>query len=204
MKNYFKGKIDAVILCHGVIVEAGVQNCVIKDFDQAMLVNVRSNVHLMSLSFPFLKQSPNSSITMLTSVQGNNQPDPRSTVLSMTSAMQQQLVKCSALEGANFNLRVNAVAAGTTYTKARMFEGDSENHMYLNYNQEQNEYFMRQSATKVPLGKTINSAKDVASALLFLASEDASMVTGEIMVVDGGQSLTSNTYDDYLKAIQTK
>jgi hypothetical protein len=33
MKNYFKGKIDAVILCHGVIVEAGVQNCVIKDFD---------------------------------------------------------------------------------------------------------------------------------------------------------------------------
>ena len=53
----------------------------------------------------------------------------------------------------------------------------------------------------MPLGKTVNKAKDVANALLFLASDDSSMITGEIMVVDGGQSLTSNTHDDYLKAI---
>jgi hypothetical protein len=32
-----------------------------------------------------------------------------------------------------------------------------------------------------------------------LASEHASFVTGEVMTVDGGQSLTSNQYDDYLK-----
>jgi len=43
---------------------------------------------------------------------------------------------------------------------------------------------------------------DVAKAMLWLASEDASFVTGEIMTLDGGQSLTSNNYPDYLKTLE--
>jgi NAD(P)-dependent dehydrogenase (short-subunit alcohol dehydrogenase family) len=35
-----------------------------------------------------------------------------------------------------------------------------------------------------------------------LASEDASFVTGEILTVDGGQSLTTNNYGDYMKVLE--
>jgi len=70
MKKHFNGKLDAVILCHGVVTELGVQNCSVPDYDQLMLVNVRSNVHLISLAFPFLKQSKTSAITLLTSTSG--------------------------------------------------------------------------------------------------------------------------------------
>jgi len=55
---------------------------------------------------------------------------------------------------------------------------------------------------------------EVANSMLFLGSDDASMITGEILKVDGAQSLTNNRYDDYsgallrayrqLKAAQTK
>ena len=37
--------------------------------------------------------------------------------------------------------------------------------------------------------------------LLWLSSSDASFVTGEILTVDGGQSLTSNDYPDYLRLL---
>ena len=37
--------------------------------------------------------------------------------------------------------------------------------------------------------------------MLWLASSDASFVTGEIMIVDGGQQLTTNKYDDFLKQL---
>jgi regulator of RNase E activity RraA len=38
--------------------------------------------------------------------------------------------------------------------------------------------------------------------MLWLGSNDASFVTGEILVIDGGQSLTTNSYPDYLKFLQ--
>lgn len=47
-----------------------------------------------------------------------------------------------------------------------------------------------------------NMPGDVAHSMLFLGSEDSSMVNGEILVVDGGQSLTTNRHDDYSKQLQ--
>ena len=80
------GILDTLILCHGVIVEKGVTNCTIPAFDQSMLVNVRSMMHLVSLATPFLKVQEKSSITILTSSQGVK-PDPKSPVNSIAAAM---------------------------------------------------------------------------------------------------------------------
>lgn len=46
----------------------------------------------------------------------------------------------------------------------------------------------------VPLSNEINTPKEVANSLLWLASDDASFITGEILTIDGGQSLTTNKY----------
>jgi NAD(P)-dependent dehydrogenase (short-subunit alcohol dehydrogenase family) len=58
MKNHLKGRIDHIFLCHGVVkdqnISAGLST---QDFDKTMLVNVRSNVHLISLALPFFKQN---------------------------------------------------------------------------------------------------------------------------------------------------
>lgn len=77
------------------------------------------------------------------------------------------LVKTLAVENAAAGVRVNAVAPGTIRTVARA--GDDE------------------LAVKVPLGRR-GEPEEIASAVLFFASDRASYVTGEVLVVDGGVS----------------
>ena len=87
-----------------------------------MLVNVRSCMHIASLSVPFLKKTAadkgGASLTILTSTQGNK-PDHRSALMSTSAAMVQMLIKVLALETAYFNVRVNGVASGVINSKAR-------------------------------------------------------------------------------------
>ena len=61
---------------------------------------------------------------------------------------------------------------------------------------------MNEAAADVPLQGKINQPSDVARAILWLSSEDASFITGEILTIDGGQALTTNNYNDYLKELE--
>lgn len=59
---------------------------------------------------------------------------------------------------------------------------------------------MNESQQYVPL-QEINSTEDIANSILWLASSDASFVTGEILTVDGGQSLTTNKYSSQIEKV---
>lgn len=90
------------------------------------------------------------------------------------------LVKCAALETSFNGIRVNAVAPGVTNTLARTKKES------LALSESQNKAYLTEASQDVPLLNQINSPKDVAYSILWLASRDASFVTGEILTVDGG------------------
>ncbi|HEY3600053.1 MAG TPA: glucose 1-dehydrogenase [Paraburkholderia sp.] len=84
------------------------------------------------------------------------------------------MTKSAALEVAAAGIRVNAVAPGPTDTgMLDRFTGSAENKAAL--------------TRKVPLGR-VGKPEDVARAIVFLASEAASFVTGQIVTVDGGKT----------------
>jgi NAD(P)-dependent dehydrogenase (short-subunit alcohol dehydrogenase family) len=84
------------------------------------------------------------------------------------------LTKSAALEAAAFGVRVNAVAPGPTETgMLNRFTGTAERKAVL--------------AAGVPLGR-IGDPTEIARAIVFLASEGASFVTGQILTVDGGKT----------------
>ena len=86
------------------------------------------------------------------------------------------LTKTMALELAPYGIRVNCVAPGYIVTplSAGVVTEDS--------NRSPEEYVR----TKIPLGRTAQP-EEVASVFAFLASDDASFITGEAIVIDGGQ-----------------
>lgn len=88
------------------------------------------------------------------------------------------LIECSALELAPFGIRVNGVAPTITKTKFRKDLSDKENELYL------------ESMKEIHiLNQDVLKPNDVVNTILFLSSNDAKFVTGEIVIVDNGYSL---------------
>lgn len=83
------------------------------------------------------------------------------------------LTKTMAIELGPYNIRVNAVCPG--YIQTPMSEAIDDPEFVAAY-----------VRTKIPLGR-VGKPKDIAGVFAFLASEDAAFITGETLVVDGGQ-----------------
>lgn len=77
-----------------------------------MNINVRSIFQICSLSSPFLKESKGC-IVWVSSTAGSV-PEPGAVLFSVSKAMLNSFVQWSALEMANFGVRVNAIALGAT------------------------------------------------------------------------------------------
>jgi 3-oxoacyl-[acyl-carrier protein] reductase len=78
-----------------------------------------------------------------------------------------------ALEVAPHNILVNAIAPG--WTQTGMTKGFSET-------------FQKERISRIPLGR-IGQPEDIASLLLFLASDESDFITGQVIYVDGGMSI---------------
>jgi NAD(P)-dependent dehydrogenase (short-subunit alcohol dehydrogenase family) len=85
------------------------------------------------------------------------------------------LTRCHALEVGRYGVRVNAIAPGSTVTDA------TRQLFYKPEAQKLTESLM----SHIPLGRP-GTVEDIADAALFLASDDAKYITGQVLVVDGG------------------
>lgn len=83
------------------------------------------------------------------------------------------LTMSMALELAKYNIRVNAILPGFIDTR-------------LNHEDINNAEWLEEYLKTIPMGR-VGSPADIAAAAFFLASDDSSYVTGELMIVDGGQ-----------------
>lgn len=106
--------------------------------------------------------------------------------------MLNSLIQCAALELAPYGVRVNGVAPGMTDTKFRVTK---------EFNETENKKYLERMSSYFLLNKQVLQPNDVANAIIFLASEEAKFMTGEILVVDNGYTLNhdlsfADTLDD--------
>jgi len=92
------------------------------------------------------------------------------------------MTKAMALDHARDNIRVNAVCPGDTIVERWMEKGYFESSDPVTI-----EKAMKESSAYIPMGR-FGQPEEIAKAVLFLASDDSSFVTGHLLLVDGGNT----------------
>ncbi len=172
------GGLDVVVCGAGVIGTGSIENTTAELWDQMMAVNVRSVFRLVQRALPSLVVRKGN-VVVVSSVNGQR-AFPNVLAYCCSKAAVDQLVMCTSLELAPKGVRINAVNPGVTRTNLHRRSGMSEADYAA---------FVERSRTTHPIGR-IGEPEEVADMILFLASDQAAMITGNCVFVDGGRHNT--------------
>lgn len=172
------GGIDVLVNAAGHLSNGTIENTSLDAWDDMMNVNVRAPFQLMQKALPSLIER-RGNIVNVSSVTGLR-AFPGVLAYCVSKAALDQLTRCSALELAAKGVRVNAVNPGVVVT---------EIHKRGGMNDEAYTAFLEHSKTTHPLGRT-GRPEEIAALVLYLASDQASWITGATYSIDGGRSQT--------------
>jgi NAD(P)-dependent dehydrogenase (short-subunit alcohol dehydrogenase family) len=172
------GGIDILVNAAGHLSNGTIENTSLEAWDDMMNVNVRAPFQLMQKALPSLIER-RGNVVNVSSVTGLR-AFPGVLAYCVSKAALDQLTRCSALELAAKGVRVNAVNPGVVVT---------EIHKRGGMNEEAYAAFLEHSKTTHPLGRT-GRPEEIAALVLYLASNQASWITGATYSIDGGRSQT--------------
>jgi NAD(P)-dependent dehydrogenase (short-subunit alcohol dehydrogenase family) len=142
-------------------------------WEKVMRLNVDSTVHVLQAAAPHLLAAGRASVINIASVAGLG-ATPALTPYGASKAAVISLTKSLAVEWATAGVRVNALCPGWTATE-------------LNRNLWENEQASAGLVATIPMGRW-GRPEEMAGPAVFLASDASSFMTGQVLVIDGGQS----------------
>jgi NAD(P)-dependent dehydrogenase (short-subunit alcohol dehydrogenase family) len=144
-------------------------------FDETFAVNVKGLLFTVQKALPLLREG---SSIILTASSATRKVDPATSVYAASKAAIRSFARSWTLDLKGRKIRVNAVSPGPTNTPLINNLGQTE---------EQSKQIVRSLVTTVPLGR-LGDPDEIAKAVVFLASDDSSFMTGIELFVDGGQA----------------
>lgn len=168
------GRLDVMIANAGIAGTGSADTVALATWDLVIAVNLRSIMLCTRHSVPAMRATGGGAIVNVASVMG---------VVGTRGAVPYgaakggvvNLTRCSALDHAPENIRINAICPGYLEDAVSLGETTARTRN------------MAELIAKHPLGR-LARASEVATAIAFLASDDASFITGTSLLVDGGYS----------------
>jgi NAD(P)-dependent dehydrogenase (short-subunit alcohol dehydrogenase family) len=168
------GRIDIMCAHAGIADPLGLLEMTDDHWHRHLAVNVDGTMHCVVEAARAMKDNGGGSIICTTSINAWFVEETHA-VYNVTKAAVWALVRSAALDFARHGIRVNGVAPGVVDTPlAALVTRD--------------EVLGPEYLKTIPLGRFAEPA-DIAAAVVFLASPDASYITGQNIVIDGGQTL---------------
>ena len=141
-------------------------------------INIKGTWNITKAALPYMKGG---AIVNLSSVTGTMVADPGEVAYATTKAAIYGFTKALAREVVDDKIRVNAILPG--YVRTPMVDG-----MAVESNKKDPNSVVEGIAKAIPMGR-LGDISEVGKLVAFLASDDASYITGQGVVIDGGSTL---------------
>jgi NAD(P)-dependent dehydrogenase (short-subunit alcohol dehydrogenase family) len=168
---YF-GKLDILVNNAGIAPDNLAENVTEKDFDATLAINLKGTFFASQAAGRIMIRQKYGRIINMSS-QAGFAALPTESVYCMTKAAIAHLTKCLAVEWGKYNITVNAVAPTFIHTPG------TEEYLSVPANR-------ADTIERIAALHRIGEPMEVAGAVVFLASDAASLITGHTMLIDGG------------------
>jgi 2-keto-3-deoxy-L-fuconate dehydrogenase len=178
------GALDILVNCAGYVHNGSVLECSDKDWDFSFDLNVKSMHRTIKAFLPGMLQKKSGSIVNISSAVSSIRGVPNRYAYGATKAAVIGLTKAVAADFIKQGIRCNAICPGTIESPSleeRIATASKETARSVND--------VRQAFTdRQPMGR-LGTAQEVAALAVFLASDEASYITGQPHLVDGGMAM---------------
>jgi 2-keto-3-deoxy-L-fuconate dehydrogenase len=178
------GALDILVNCAGYVANGSVLDCTDKDWDFSFDLNVKSMHRTIKAFLPAMLEKKSGSIVNISSAVSSIRGVPNRYAYGATKAAVIGLTKSVAADFIKQGIRCNAVCPGTIESPSleeRIATASKETGKSTDAVRQ--DFIGRQ-----PMGR-LGTAQEVAALALFLASDEASYITGQAHLVDGGMAL---------------
>jgi NAD(P)-dependent dehydrogenase (short-subunit alcohol dehydrogenase family) len=175
--NKFK-KIDILVNNAGIARRAPFAELTDEEWDAELNVDLKGVFHCSQAALPYMKEHRYGKIINISSMAGTGLILTDQAAYVAAKAGVNQLTKVLAKEGGPYNINSNAIAPGIISGTAILSATISKEALEAS----------KEASKQAALLRRVGTVDDIANLALFLASEDSSFITGQIIRCDGGRS----------------
>ncbi|MFT3672902.1 SDR family NAD(P)-dependent oxidoreductase [Aestuariivirga sp.] len=166
------GRLDIFVQNAGIYPWQLIEQTSPEDWDRVLGVNLRGAFNAARAALPVMRAQKHGRMLYTSSITGPHVTNPGHGHYAASKAGINGFIRAAALEFSGYGITVNGVEPGNILTEAIQIHRSAE--------------YVASMEAAIPLGR-LGTPRDVANAFLYLASDEASYVTGTTIVVDGGQ-----------------
>jgi 3-oxoacyl-[acyl-carrier protein] reductase len=167
------GGLDILCCNAGIFPAAPLREMTPAQLEEVLGINLKGTIFAVQAALPALQESGHGRVIVTSSITGPITGFTGWSHYGASKAGQLGFVRSAALELAKTQVTVNAVMPGNIITEGLGDLGDD---------------YMRTMEASIPL-RRLGTIGDIANAVLFFASDEAAYITGQTLVIDGGQTI---------------
>ncbi|HTH92527.1 3-oxoacyl-ACP reductase FabG [Mycobacterium sp.] len=171
------GGLDIVCANAGIFPSGRLEELTPDDIEHVLAVNFKGTVFVIQAALPALTASGHGRVIITSSITGPITGYPGWSHYGASKAAQLGFLRTAAMELAPKQITINAVMPGNIITEGLIEMGQE---------------YMDQMAASIP-ARRLGNVADIGNAALFFATDEAGYITGQTLVVDGGQILPESS-----------